>query len=131
MAVNPYETYKNQSIMLASREELTLMLYNGCARFIQRASMAIDESNIQETHENIIRAQNIISELMNTLNMEYEISRNLMSLYTYMIERLIDANIKKDKSILDEVLEMITSLAETWETAMSATGKKKALSKSL
>ncbi len=130
MAVrNPYETYRNQSVMLASREELTLMLYNGCANFIRKAMAAIDESEVQEAHTNIIKAQNIITELMSTLNMDYEVSKGLMSLYTYMLDRLIEANINKDKEILTEVLDMAVDLSETWSQAMSMTGRKKVSAK--
>lgn len=130
MAVrNPYETYRNQSVMLASREELTLMLYNGCANFIRKAMAAIDESDVQEAHTNIIKAQNIITELMSTLNMDYEVSKGLMSLYTYMLDRLIEANINKDKEILTEVLDMAVDLSETWSQAMSMTGRKKVSAK--
>lgn len=111
---NPYDKYQQQSVMTASPGELTLMLYNGCIRFIKQAKLAIDEKDIEKAGNSLIRAQDILQELMVTLNPDYEISKNLYALYDYMIQRLIDANISKDKAPLDEVLELITDLRDTW-----------------
>ena len=93
--VNPYQQYQEQSVMTASPGELTLMLYNGCIKFINQAKLFIEQKNIEKANNAIIRAQDIIQELMVTLNMDYEISKNLAALYDYMNRRLIDANISK------------------------------------
>ena len=115
MAVaNPYEQYKQQSVMTATPAELTLMLYNGCIKFIKQAKLAIDKKDIEKAGNTILRAQDIIQELMATLNTDYDISNNLYALYDYMYQRLIDANISKDKAPLDETLELITELRDTW-----------------
>lgn len=115
---NPYGQYKQNSVMTASPQELTLMLYNGALKFIGKAKIFIEQKNIQKANESLIRAQDIIRELNITLNMDYEVSQNLRSLYTYIIERLVDANISKDIKVLDEVGEMITELRDTWKEAM-------------
>ncbi len=115
---NPYGQYKQNSVMTASPQELTLMLYNGALKFIGKAKIFIEQKNISKANESLIRAQDIIRELNITLNMEYEVSQNLRSLYTYIIERLIDANISKDIKVLDEVSEMVTELRDTWKEAM-------------
>ena len=122
---NPYGQYKQNSVMTASPQELTLMLYNGALKFIGKAKIFIDQKNIPKANEAIIRTQDIIQELNITLNMDYEVSQNLRGLYTYMIERLVDANISKDIKILDEVSEMVTELRDTWKEAikLSKTGK--------
>jgi len=123
---NPYQVYKNQSVMLASREELTLMLYNGCVKFIRQADMAIENKNISKANEYIIRAQDIIAELMSTLDMSFEVSKGLAGIYDYMTRRLIDANIHKDSSILEEVLELAIQLRNTWNEAMQIASHKPA-----
>ena len=123
---NPYQVYKNQSIMLASKEELTLMLYNGCVKFIRQADMAIANKNISKANEYIIRAQDIIAELMSTLDMSYELSKGRAGIYDYMSRRLIDANIHKDSSILNEVLELAIQLRDTWSEAMQVASHKPA-----
>lgn len=121
---NPYNQYKENNVMTASPENLTLLLYNGALKFIQQAKIYIEQKNVQKSHEVIMRAQAIIQELNITLNMDYEISHNLRALYTYMHERLVDANIHKDNTILDEVAGMVTELRDTWKEAMKiAKGK--------
>lgn len=115
---NVYNTYKENSIYTASPEELTLMLYNGLIKFIMQAQKAIDEKDFEKANSSIVRAENIISEFQATLDKKYEISQNLLLLYDYMYRRLMDANIKKDKDILEEVLSFARELRDTWEQAM-------------
>ena len=118
-ANNAYAKYKEQSVNTATPEELTLMLYNGCIKFINLAEVFIDEKNIEKSNINIIKAQDIIRELNLTLNMDYEISNNLRQLYTFVNERLLDANISKDKKALAEAKEIVTELRDTWKEAMA------------
>lgn len=119
MAVNKaFTAYKAVSISNSKPEDLVMMLYTGLVRFIKQAQKAIEENNIEKTHENITRAQDIISELESSLNMEYEISHNLMMLYDYLYRRLVDANVKKDRAILDEVLKFAVEFRDTWSQAM-------------
>lgn len=119
MAINnPYGQYKQNSVMTASPQELTLMLYNGALKFIGQSKIHVERKDIPKANESIIRAQDIIQELNLTLNMDYEISENLRSLYTYILDLLIDANIHKDPKYLDEAAEMVTELRDTWKEAM-------------
>jgi len=118
IAYNAYNQYKENSIFTASPEELTLMLYNGLVKFIMRGMDSIEKKNIQEANNNIIKAQNIVSEFMNTLDMKYEISSSLYSIYDYMLRRLVEANVSKDRDILEEVLGFAKVLRDTWEQAM-------------
>ncbi len=116
MAINnPYAAYQQNSITTASPGELTLMLYNGCIKFINQASQAIDASNIQEKNTNIQKAQKIITELMITLNKDYEIAKKFEVMYEYMNHRLIEANIKNDKEILKEVENYVVEFRDTWK----------------
>lgn len=116
MAVNnPYQAYKSNSVTTASPGELTLMLYNGCLKFIHQAKKAIENNQITEKHTNIIKAEEIVRELMVTLNMDLEISKNMMTLYDYMHRRLVEANMKNDIVILVEVEELVTEFRDTWK----------------
>ena len=127
IAYNAYNQYRENSIFTASPEELTLMLYNGLVKFIMRGIDSIEKKNIEDANTNIIKAQNIVSEFMNTLDMSYEISDGLYAIYDYMLRRLIDANISKNKEILEEILGLAKALRDTWEQAMKIskkTGKK-------
>ncbi|MFZ5968968.1 MAG: flagellar export chaperone FliS [Bacillota bacterium] len=120
---NPYAQYKQNSILTASPEELTLMLYEGMIKFINMAKLYIEEKNMEKAHHANVRAQDIVMELNVTLNMDYEISQNLRSLYSYMYRRLVDANVKKDTAILDEVLEIAAELRDAWKEAMKIAKK--------
>ncbi|HHW70658.1 MAG TPA: flagellar export chaperone FliS [Clostridiales bacterium] len=111
---NPYQQYEKQSVMTASPGELTLMLYNGCIKFIKMGIKYIEEGNIGEANNAIQKAQDIINELAVTLDMEYEIAEQMYLLYEYMERRLIEANISKDMGILHEVEELIVELRDTW-----------------
>lgn len=120
---NAFNQYKENSVYTASPEELTLMLYNGIIKFVMLAQTAIDEKAVEKVHNNITRAQDIITELQVTLDRNYEISTNLSLLYDYMYRRLIDANVKKDKNILEEVLGLIRDLRDTWAQAIKLARK--------
>jgi flagellar protein FliS len=117
-ANNGYNQYKENSINTATPEELTLMLYNGLVKFIMQAQSAIDAKNMEKTNNGIIRAEAIIKEFQATLNMDYEVSESLDLLYDYMYRQLIEANLKKDKDILEEVLGYAKELRDTWAQAM-------------
>lgn len=119
MALNKaYEQYKQNSVYTSTPEELTLMLYNGLIRFIMQGQLALDEKDIGKANESIKRAQDIVLHFQATLNMEYEVSKGLNLIYDYLYRRLIDANLRKDKAILDEVLGLAKELRDTWAQAM-------------
>lgn len=122
---NPYAKYKEQSVTTATPEELTLMLYNGCIKFINLAEVYIEEKDYGKSNLNIQKAQDIIQELNITLNMDYEISQNLRQLYTFINEKLLDANIKKDKQALFDAKEIVSDLRDTWKEAMALSRKGK------
>ncbi|QNU67127.1 flagellar export chaperone FliS [Ruminiclostridium herbifermentans] len=113
-----FNQYKENSIMTATPEELTLMLYNGLVKFLMQAQNAIETKNIEKANNGILRAQAIIKEFQATLDMNYEVSEGLDSLYDYMYRRLIEANLKKDVSIVVEILGYSKELRDTWAQAM-------------
>jgi len=114
----PYQQYQQNAVLGAAPEQLTLMLYNGAAKFINLAVQAVDKRDITGAHNAIVRAQDIILHLMDTLNEEFVISGNLAGLYDYMHRRLIEANAKKDPEILREVKGMAEELKDTWDKAV-------------
>lgn len=118
---NAYNAYKQNSVMTASPGELTLMLYNGCIKYIGYAKLAIDQKNIEQRNYYIQRSQAIIGELMSTLNMDYDISNQMLPLYNYINRRLTEANIKNDSTILDEAEELITNFRDTWKEVIKIT----------
>lgn len=124
-AYDSAETYKIQQIMTAPPEQLTLMLYNGAIRFINESIAAIQEKNIEKSHNANLRVQSIIRELMATLDMQYEVAKQLMSLYDYAEYRLQNANLKKDIEQLEEVRELVTEIRDTWAAAIKKVQKER------
>ncbi len=125
--VNPYLEYQktqNQAVLTADQGKLALMLYDGATKFIRRAIFSIENKSIEDAHNYIVKAQDIIFYLANTLNTEYEIAKNLGRMYDYMGHRLLEANVKKDIDILQEVLKLISELKDTWEEAYRQTKKR-------
>jgi len=119
MAVkNPYQSYQQNSVNTASAGDLTLMLYNGCLKFLHLAKKAIEEKDIPTRNTNIQKTQNIIKELMVTLNMDIPISKNLMALYDYMNRQLVQANIENNIALIEEVEGFITEFRDTWKEAI-------------
>jgi len=120
---NPYQAYQQASIQTASPGELTLMLYNGCIKFIKLARKAIEENNVEQKNINLQKSQKIIQELMVTLNTEIEVAKNMMVMYEYMNRRLIEANIQNDVAILDEVEGYVTEFRDTWKEVIQINRK--------
>ncbi|MDQ0231465.1 flagellar export chaperone FliS [Metabacillus malikii] len=112
---NPYAAYQQNSVTTASPGEVTLMLYNGCIKFIKQAKAAMENKQIEEKNTNIQKAQKIITELMVTLNMDVEISKNLSVMYDYINYRLTEANVKNDDSILVEIEGLVVEFRDTWK----------------
>jgi len=123
MNVTGYNQYRENSVYTASPEELTLMLYNGLVKFIMKAQHALSKNDIEGTNENIQKAEDIIVELMSSLDKKYEIAVSLELLYDYMMRRLVEANMKKSSEILDEMLEFAKDLRDTWEQAIKLARK--------
>lgn len=117
---NKSQDYLAQKIMSARPEELTLMLYEGLVKFIKQAQLYIENKDIENTHRVLLKAQAIVGELDGTLDMSYEVSRGLRSLYQYIEEKLIDANLKKERRFLEEALPICEELKDTWKEAMKS-----------
>lgn len=115
MAVNKYQAYQNNAVNTASGGQLTLMLYNGCIKFIKRAIQNVEEKNFEEKNTHIQKAQDIIQELMLTLDPKIDITKQLLPLYEFTYHQLQEANIKNDVKHLEEALEFVTSFRDTWK----------------
>ena len=114
---NPYQQYRQQQINTSSQEKLLIMLYDGAIRFCRQAKKNLEERQYEMSHHSLIKVQNILIELISSLNTEFEIAQNLSSLYDYLYSRLVEANLKKDCAIIDEVIEFLTELRNTWAEA--------------
>lgn len=118
---NGYATYANSKIMTASPAELTLMLYEGAIKFCNIAIMGIEANDVPKAHANIIKVENIVSEFQVTLNHKYPVAKDFDAVYTYLKECLIEANLKKDRELLEEVLIHLRTMRDTWKEVMRLT----------
>lgn len=119
----PYQAYKQNSVNTATPAELTLMLYNGCLKFIKLAKIAMDENKIEQRNINLVKAQDVVQELMLTLNMDVDISKSMLQMYDYIHHRLIEANTKNSVEILTEVEEYIVEFRDTWKEVIQLSKK--------
>lgn len=110
--------YLETRVMSATPAELTLMLFDGAIRFMSQYLVFVEAKDIQAAHNSIVRAQDIFSELLITLDMKKEISDSMASLYVYFIERLTSANVKKEADPVHEVIELTREMRGTWIEAM-------------
>jgi len=117
----PHQAYQNNAVNTATGAELTLMLYNGCIKFIKQAKKNIAENHIEQKNTNIQKAQNIVRELMITLDPKVEISQQFLPLYEFMLQRLTEANIQNSEAALDDVLELAVEFRDTWKQVIQKT----------
>lgn len=116
MAINnPYQTYKQNTVVQSTPGELTLMLYNGCLKFLNQAKKGIETNDIEVKNTNIQKAQNILRELMVTLDLSQPVSKTMLPLYEYMVHLLVEANIHNDVAKIDEVMGYATEFRDTWK----------------
>lgn len=118
MTKNPYTKIKQNAILTASSQKLTLMLYDGAIKFCNQAIEAIKNSEIEKAHNRIIRCDDIVLELMISLDKSYEVATNMELMYDYMHRRLIEANMAKDISIIEEVKGLFREFRDVWKEAM-------------
>ena len=123
---NAYQQYANNKVMTASPAELTLMLYEGAIKFVNIALGAIEEKDVQKAHTNILKAEHIIDYLRQTLDMKYAVAQDFENVYSYLSKRLIEANIHKDKEIMEEVVKHLRSMRDNWKEVMKKAAQEKA-----
>lgn len=118
MAQNAASIYQGTKINTASPAELTLMLYEGAIKFCNKALFGLEQDDIEKVNENLIKAQKIISEFRSTLDFKYTVAKDFDIIYEYINRRLMEANIKKDAVILEEALDYIRQMRDTWKEVM-------------
>lgn len=121
---NAYAQYNNSKILTATPAELTLMLYEGAIKFCNIAILAIEQKEIEKAHTNIVKTERIIDHFRMTLDMKYPVAQDFERVYEYLARRLVQANISKDKEILEEVCGHLRSMRDTWKEVMQINKEK-------
>ena len=118
MHPNAYGVYKNNSVNFASKEQMLLMLLDGAVKFAKRGKLAIQEKDIKMAHNSITRTQDIFTELKVTLDPNAgDWAKQMFNVYSFINDRLLQANIKKDEAIMDEVIPLIEEVRNIWNEA--------------
>lgn len=125
MINNAAEAYKRQQVLTATPEALTLMLYNGALRFMKEGLEAMDAKKWEQCNTSLQKAQKIILEFQATLKMEYEISRQLVPLYDYVYNGLVEANMRSNPKKVMECMDIIRELRDAWAEAMKIARKER------
>ena len=115
---NAYSQYNNSKVLTASPAELTLMLYEGAIKFCNIAIVAVEQKDVEKAHVHIVKVERIVDYFRQTLDMEIPVSEDFERVYSYLSQRLVEANIKKDKEILEEVNEHLRTMRDTWKEVM-------------
>jgi flagellar protein FliS len=115
--LNPYQQYRATKVETAGSVDLVVMLYQGAVRFVRLGIDALDRSDPNTAHTNFVRAQDIIVELLGSLNREAggAIAAQLASIYDYCFRQLVTANIKKDAAPAREVVGILRDLGTAWQ----------------
>ena len=114
---NPYASYQAQAIQTMTAGEMINALYEGLIKQINFAIIHIDEQSIAGSHQALIKAQDIVAYLHQTLNMEIPVSQSIAPYYTFFQDQLILANLKKDKQILEAILPLVIQLRDVFNQA--------------
>ncbi|MDX2084915.1 MAG: flagellar export chaperone FliS [Candidatus Melainabacteria bacterium] len=118
----PHQTrhYLEQQIQTASQEQLLILLYEGAIRFLHQAKTAMEKQSYEKCHHCLIRAQKIVMEFMLSLDLEQggEVAVNLYALYEYLYHQMVQANLHKDVTMVQEVISHLEQLKATWEEAI-------------
>ncbi|MBU3135994.1 flagellar export chaperone FliS [Clostridium gasigenes] len=115
---NGLNAYKNNSVNHVSKQQLLLMLLDGSVRFVKISRQAMEDNDIKKCHENIVKTQNIFTELMVTLDQNAgEWAVQMYRLYDFIKEKLVEANMKKDIKVLDEIIPLIEEIRDIWNEA--------------
>lgn len=118
MAFNYAAAYQNNKVQTASKGELTLMLYDAGIKFVNKAIISIEKKDIEGANNNIKKAEDVIVEFRSTLDHKYPVAKDFDVVYDYMYRKLIEANIKKDKEILEQVLVEFKEMRDIWLQVM-------------
>lgn len=122
---NGINNYQRNAIMTASPAELTLMLYNGAIKFCNIALDALETKDYMKVNENMKKAQAIIGELRVTLDHKYPVWEDFDRVYAYIYECMLEGNVQKDKTLIEQALKHTREMRDTWKEVMKLSGASK------
>jgi len=116
------QKYTEAAVLSASPAQLIVLLYDGAVRFMQQGAVALQHDQIAIAREKLFKAEAILNELNQTLDMDAgdgELARNLRSLYLFCKQQLMTALLEKDPTLIQPVISLMRELRGSWQQAAS------------
>ncbi|MDD3921391.1 MAG: flagellar export chaperone FliS [Eubacteriales bacterium] len=118
------DNYQNQTVMTASPGDLIVMLYDALIKQIKLSQLFLQNKEYERVNRHLCKAQAIVTALVQSLDLKYDIAADLLQIYDYILNELIMANTSKNGDLLPEILEILRDLREAWYAAKQATTSK-------
>lgn len=111
------KTYQDVQMTVSDRRRVLIMAFDGMIKFLHLAKEAMVKKEIEEAHNRLVKTKQVLYHLLNGLDVEKggEIAENLRRLYLFLIEKITEANLKKDPKIVDDILPIFYNLCSAWE----------------
>lgn len=119
---NAYKTYNQDKIMTASPIELIIILYDEAIKQMKIAGFAIEEKKVEQANNALIKTQDIISELVRSLDLSTQIAKDLLEIYDFILNTIVDINMKKDKELIGPIVNILSELRSAWVEAKASAG---------
>lgn len=113
-ASNAFATYQQQRVLSANPVELVILLYDGCIKQLKIAALAVEDTEHEKANSSMQKAQRIVTELLNCLDLRFSVAKDLMLLYEFVLNEIASANASKDANHLYEIAEMLNELRSAW-----------------
>lgn len=113
--------YLKTQVQTASKEQLLLMLFDGAIRFSEQAKARIEARDFEMSYLLLVKSQRIVMELITALDakrIEAELFQNLMSLYNFIYQKLVEANMRRRTESIDQAVGILRHLRDTWAEAI-------------
>jgi flagellar protein FliS len=120
---SPYQNYTANKVMSASREELTLMLYEGALKFCNQAIIALNDKDYVKSNSLIKRVCDIIIELQKTLDSKFALAKNFDQLYYFVIQSVTEAGLTHEVKLLEDARDIVRGFRDMWKEAMQEAKK--------
>ena len=112
---HPQDAYRRQDILTANSLDLVVMLYDALKKNLILGKRKIAKKDIEATHNHLMKAQEIVTALINSLDMNYEISDDLFAIYEFILRSTEEANTRKDAAPLEPLIEIVDDLRSAWD----------------
>jgi len=117
---HPQDAYRRQDVLTANSVDLIVMLYDALKKNLILGKRCIVKNDAAVAHKHLMKAQEIISALINSLDMNYQIAEDLLAIYEFVLRSTGEANVNKDATMLEPLIDIVEDLRSAWDQIRSA-----------